>query len=126
MTRHYSFASLVKEGLNRQRGWEPAWREPAPRASYDAIIVGGGGHGLGDPGEVPGVEEVGPGGDHGGGVGGIGPGPGAEQRHVPLPGDIEPMAGRASQLSVRGARQGCVGIGALHTGQRRRIDHCRR
>jgi sarcosine oxidase subunit beta len=32
--------------LNGQRGWEPAWRDPTPRARYDAIVIGGGGHGL--------------------------------------------------------------------------------
>ena len=25
---------------------EPAWRFPEPKASYDAVIIGGGGHGL--------------------------------------------------------------------------------
>ena len=28
------------------KGWKPAWRDPAPKAEYDAIIIGGGGHGL--------------------------------------------------------------------------------
>jgi sarcosine oxidase subunit beta len=27
-------------------GWTPAWRDAAPRAAYDVIVVGGGGHGL--------------------------------------------------------------------------------
>ena len=26
--------------------WRPAWRDPEPKADYDAVIVGGGGHGL--------------------------------------------------------------------------------
>ncbi|MCW6530237.1 sarcosine oxidase subunit beta family protein [Sphingomonas sp. MMSM20] len=46
MTRHYSALSLIREGLNGQRGWEPAWRDARPQAHYDAIVVGGGGHGL--------------------------------------------------------------------------------
>ncbi|QIG52036.1 sarcosine oxidase subunit beta family protein [Nordella sp. HKS 07] len=46
MTRRYSAFSLFKEGLAGQTGWEPAWRSPAPRKTYDAIIIGGGGHGL--------------------------------------------------------------------------------
>jgi sarcosine oxidase subunit beta len=37
---------LLREGLDRQRGWEPAWRDASPKGSYDAIIIGGGGHGL--------------------------------------------------------------------------------
>jgi len=44
--RHYSAWSLLKAGLSGQRGWEPAWRDAVPKKTYDAIIVGGGGHGL--------------------------------------------------------------------------------
>src|SRR5262245_17054515 len=43
----FSALSLLREGLSGQRGWKPQWRNPEPRSSYDAIIVGGGGHGLG-------------------------------------------------------------------------------
>ncbi|AZO13380.1 sarcosine oxidase subunit beta family protein [Mesorhizobium sp. M2A.F.Ca.ET.043.05.1.1] len=46
MTRHYSALSLFKEGLAGQTGWEKAWRSPDPKPRYDAIIIGGGGHGL--------------------------------------------------------------------------------
>jgi sarcosine oxidase, subunit beta len=46
MTRTYSAFSLLREGLNGQRGWVPAWRDAAPRPRYDAIVIGGGGHGL--------------------------------------------------------------------------------
>jgi sarcosine oxidase subunit beta len=42
----YSIWSVLKQGLRSNRGWKPAWRDPEPKASYDAIIVGGGGHGL--------------------------------------------------------------------------------
>ncbi len=45
MTR-YSALSLIKEGFNQQRGWTKAWRSPEPKAAYDAVIIGGGGHGL--------------------------------------------------------------------------------
>lgn len=46
MTRHYSALSLFKEGLNNQKGWAKAWRDPQPKSRYDAIVIGGGGHGL--------------------------------------------------------------------------------
>ena len=42
----YSIWSVLKQGLRSNRGWKPAWRDPEPKTSYDAIIVGGGGHGL--------------------------------------------------------------------------------
>ena len=43
---HYSAFRLFLEGLRNQTGWGRAWRDPAPRPSYDVIIIGGGGHGL--------------------------------------------------------------------------------
>ncbi|MEX0693807.1 MAG: sarcosine oxidase subunit beta family protein [Rhodospirillales bacterium] len=43
---HYSAWSLFWQGLKGNTGWKPAWRDPQPKASYDVIIVGGGGHGL--------------------------------------------------------------------------------
>lgn len=46
MTRKYSAFSLLREGLAGQTGWEPAWRNGKPKARYDAIVIGGGGHGL--------------------------------------------------------------------------------
>jgi sarcosine oxidase subunit beta len=42
----YSAFRLIAEALRGNRGWTPAWRDAQPRAAYDAIIVGGGGHGL--------------------------------------------------------------------------------
>jgi heterotetrameric sarcosine oxidase beta subunit len=42
----YSAFSIFSQALRGNRGWQPAWREPEPKASYDVIIVGGGGHGL--------------------------------------------------------------------------------
>ena len=44
--RRYSAWSLIREGLKGHRGWGPAWRSPEPRASYDVVVVGAGGHGL--------------------------------------------------------------------------------
>lgn len=44
--KRYSALSLALEGVKNQRGWTPAWRKARPRKEYDAIIVGGGGHGL--------------------------------------------------------------------------------
>ena len=42
----YSAFGLLKNALSHNRNWEPAWRSPEPKAEYDAVIVGGGGHGL--------------------------------------------------------------------------------
>ena len=42
----YSAFRLFTEALRGNRGWQPAWRDAAPRPAYDAVIVGGGGHGL--------------------------------------------------------------------------------
>ncbi len=42
----YSAFSIFSQALRGNRGWQPVWREPEPKASYDVIIVGGGGHGL--------------------------------------------------------------------------------
>jgi heterotetrameric sarcosine oxidase beta subunit len=43
---HYSAFRLFTEALRGNRGWQPTWRDAAPRSAYDAVIVGGGGHGL--------------------------------------------------------------------------------
>lgn len=42
----YSGFKVIKEALTGHRGWTPAWREPEPKAHYDIIVIGGGGHGL--------------------------------------------------------------------------------
>lgn len=42
----YSLFNVIREGLNGNRGWKPAWRSPEPKRAYDIVIVGGGGHGL--------------------------------------------------------------------------------
>ena len=45
MTRYSAF-NLLRQGLAGQTGWGEAWRDPVPKPRYDAIIIGGGGHGL--------------------------------------------------------------------------------
>ena len=45
MTR-YSALSLLRGAFNGQSHWQPAWRHPEPKSSYDVLIIGGGGHGL--------------------------------------------------------------------------------
>ena len=42
----YSGFRVFTQGLSGNRGWRPAWRDPAPKPAYDIIIIGGGGHGL--------------------------------------------------------------------------------
>ncbi len=45
MTR-YSLWSLLREGFRGHTGWGPVWREAEPKPAYDAVIIGGGGHGC--------------------------------------------------------------------------------
>jgi sarcosine oxidase subunit beta len=42
----YSAFNLLRQGLSGGTGWTQAWGKPAPKPSYDAVIIGGGGHGL--------------------------------------------------------------------------------
>ncbi|MDE0063381.1 MAG: sarcosine oxidase subunit beta family protein [Gammaproteobacteria bacterium] len=42
----YSAFGLLRNALSYNRNWRAAWRSPEPKKSYDAVIVGGGGHGL--------------------------------------------------------------------------------
>jgi heterotetrameric sarcosine oxidase beta subunit len=42
----YSALALAWNALTGNRNWTPAWRDAAPRAAYDVIVIGGGGHGL--------------------------------------------------------------------------------
>ena len=42
----YSATRLIVEALRDNRGWQPAWRDAAPKSEYEIVIVGGGGHGL--------------------------------------------------------------------------------
>jgi len=42
----YSALALVRGALSGGRSWTPAWRSPEPKARYQVLIIGGGGHGL--------------------------------------------------------------------------------
>ena len=44
--RKYSAFGLLRNAFSHNRKWREAWRSPDPKKQYDAIIVGGGGHGL--------------------------------------------------------------------------------
>ena len=44
--KKYSVFSLINNALSYHENWQPAWRSPEPKKEYDAIIIGGGGHGL--------------------------------------------------------------------------------
>jgi sarcosine oxidase, subunit beta len=46
MTRFSAF-SLFAKALGGHKDWPEQWPDAAPKPAYDAIIVGGGGHGLG-------------------------------------------------------------------------------
>lgn len=43
----FSGWALLKEAFGGHQGWKSQYRRATPKAEYDAIIVGGGGHGLG-------------------------------------------------------------------------------
>jgi len=42
----YDVFRLIAEGFKGHTGWGPAWRKAEPKAAYEVVIVGGGGHGL--------------------------------------------------------------------------------
>ena len=44
--QRFSLLSLLQNSLSGHTGWKPFWRDAAPKQKYDAIIIGGGGHGL--------------------------------------------------------------------------------
>ncbi len=43
----FSLASIVGNALSGNKNWKPQWPNAEPKAEYDVIIVGAGGHGLG-------------------------------------------------------------------------------
>jgi len=44
--RKYSVFAIAREAMRAHKGWPEQWSSPEPRAAYDIIIVGAGGHGL--------------------------------------------------------------------------------
>ena len=42
----YSVLSLIKNAITGHKNWTKSWQSPTPKKQYDAIIIGGGGHGL--------------------------------------------------------------------------------
>ena len=42
----YSALQLLRHGVSGPGIWSPAWRLPELKRSYDAVVIGGGGHGL--------------------------------------------------------------------------------
>lgn len=45
--QRFSAFSLIKNSLSGHKNWQPQWRDATPKPAYDAVIIGGGGHGLG-------------------------------------------------------------------------------
>ncbi|RBO54549.1 sarcosine oxidase subunit beta [Rhodovulum sp. BSW8] len=44
--KRYSAFAIAREAASYHEGWEKAWASPEPKARYDVIVVGAGGHGL--------------------------------------------------------------------------------
>jgi sarcosine oxidase, subunit beta len=44
--KRYSAFAIAREAARYHQGWERAWAAPTPKAHYDVVIVGAGGHGL--------------------------------------------------------------------------------
>jgi sarcosine oxidase subunit beta len=42
----YSIFNLARNAFSYHERWPRTWRSPQPKAAYDVVIVGGGGHGL--------------------------------------------------------------------------------
>ena len=42
----YSAFAVAKNSLSYHQDWQRAWRDAEPKSEYDAVIIGGGGHGL--------------------------------------------------------------------------------
>tara|TARA_B100000579_G_scaffold347446_1_gene300521 strand:+ start:371 stop:1621 length:1251 start_codon:yes stop_codon:yes gene_type:complete len=45
--KKYSIFNIIKNSFSNHKNWQKMWRNPDPKKSYEVIIVGGGGHGLG-------------------------------------------------------------------------------
>ncbi|MEP5732399.1 MAG: sarcosine oxidase subunit beta family protein [Sulfitobacter sp.] len=44
--KKYSVFAVAREAMRHHTGWDRAWRDAQPKAKYDVIIIGAGGHGL--------------------------------------------------------------------------------
>jgi len=44
--QRFSALSLLRHAVRGHIGWQAQWRSPEPKPAYDALIIGGGGHGL--------------------------------------------------------------------------------
>ncbi len=44
--QHFSALALARNALSGHKAWQRQWRSPEPKQKYDAVIIGGGGHGL--------------------------------------------------------------------------------
>jgi sarcosine oxidase subunit beta len=44
--QNFSIWSLLRNSVSYHEGWQKQWRSPEPKREYDAVVVGGGGHGL--------------------------------------------------------------------------------
>lgn len=44
--QRFSLLSLARQAWSHHRTWRRYWRNAEPRARYDVVVVGGGGHGL--------------------------------------------------------------------------------
>ena len=42
----YSAFAVAKNSMSNHQDWQRAWRDAEPKSEYDAVIIGGGGHGL--------------------------------------------------------------------------------
>jgi sarcosine oxidase subunit beta len=42
----YSAWEVLRQGVRGNRDWPAMWRDPVPKPAYDALVIGGGGHGL--------------------------------------------------------------------------------
>ncbi len=42
----YNFLNIMRQAVAANKSWPEQWRSPEPKAAYDAVIVGAGGHGL--------------------------------------------------------------------------------
>jgi sarcosine oxidase subunit beta len=44
--QRYNAYHFLRNALTGHKGWQPLWRNPEPKRSYDVVVIGGGGHGL--------------------------------------------------------------------------------